>query len=277
MSNTLTRRTVIKVAMGGCLVAAYPIFIERQLIKINHYRLEVESLPRAFNGYQIAHLSDIHLGSMTSDSYIRKIIARTNNLKPDAIVCTGDYVRARNSTAEIDRIWTMLSDLKAKDGVFSVLGNHDHWADTERSLFWSRKTGQDIRHKSKTITRGDSRIIFGGSGDLWEDEAGVDKTFANAQQETCKILLCHNPDTIDSPFTTKISLFLCGHTHGGQVSLPFFGSPILPVKNKRYTSGIISTREGTVFISKGIGWTIVPVRFNCYPEIALLELTPATK
>ena len=85
-------------------------------------------------------------------------------------------------------------------------------------------------------------------------------------------MLSHNPDSVDTGFKTPVSLVLSGHTHGGQIVLPFFGAPVLPVQNKKYSSGLIVTKKTKLFISRGLGWTIYPVRFNCYPEIALLQL-----
>jgi predicted MPP superfamily phosphohydrolase len=92
--------------------------------------------------------------------------------------------------------------------------------------------------------------------------------------DDCRIVLAHNPDSADTIFESKPDLMISGHTHGGQVTIPFIGSPVLPVKNKNYSFGLRYSYENVpVFISKGIGWAIYPVRFNCFPEIAVLTLT----
>jgi hypothetical protein len=89
-------------------------------------------------------------------------------------------------------------------------------------------------------------------------------------------VLAHNPDTADTAFNSRIDLMISGHTHGGQVQLPFLGAPVLPVRNKEYSSGLKRSPRGTrVFISRGIGWAVYPIRLNCLPEIAVLELVPA--
>ena len=254
------------------LVASYPLFIEREWVQINRYRVPLADLPVAFHGFTIAQLTDIHLGSLVSDAFVEQIVARTNALKPDLIACTGDYVHARNTRAEIDRVWPLLSRLQAPYGVMSVLGNHDHWADLERSLYWMERSGQGLRHQHRVIERAGQRLVFGGAGDLWEDVLDIDQAFAGSDSDACRILLSHNPDSVDSRFDTDIALTLSGHTHGGQLVLPFCGPPVLPVINKRYSSGLIATARSQLFISRGLGWAILPVRFNCYPEIALLEL-----
>jgi hypothetical protein len=212
------------------------------------------------------------MGFLVSESFVEGIIHRTNRLRTDVIVCTGDYVHERNTIAEIEKVWPILSKLEAKNGVYSVLGNHDHWADTDRSLYWIERTGQNIRHACKPIYRGRDRILIGGAGDYWEDELKIDKAFSCSDDKECRLLLSHNPDSVDTEFNTPLSLVISGHTHGGQVVIPFFGPPMLPVKNKDYSSGLIATPRTKLFISRGIGWAIYPVRFNCYPEIAVLEL-----
>lgn len=255
------------------LLPSYPVFIERNIVRVNNYRIPAPSLPKSFRGFRIVHLTDLHLGTLVSEHFIESVIQKANGLRPDLIVCTGDYVHAKNSVTEIDTVWPILAKLKARYGVYSVLGNHDHWANTERSLYWLEKTGQSVRHKCKAICRGNERIVIGGAGDFWTDDLNIDQAFSSSDEGDFRILLAHNPDTVDTSYSTPLSLVLSGHTHGGQVSVPFYGPPVLPVKNKRYSHGLIKTNNTTLFISKGLGWAIYPVRFNCYPEIAVLELT----
>ena len=167
----LTRRQFLqKVSFrtGAVLITTYPFFIERQLVQINEYEIRLPSLPKSFHGFRIAHLTDIHHGFLTSQAFISKITDKTNAIKHNAIVCTGDYVNAKKSQKEINEVWPILNDLSAKEGVYSVLGNHDHWADGELSLEWLEKSGQSVRHTNRAIVRGKDRIVIGGSGDLWE-------------------------------------------------------------------------------------------------------------
>lgn len=241
-------------------------------MQVNRYKIPVPNLPLSFHGFTLAHLTDIHLGFLVSESFVEEIVQRTNRLNTDAIVCTGDYVHNRNTIEEIDKVWPILSKLNARYGVYSVLGNHDHWGDANRSMYWLERSGQNIRHQCKAIYKGKERILIGGAGDFWGDKLNIDKAFSGSDQGDCRILLAHNPDSVDTEFETPLSLVLSGHTHGGQVVIPFLGAPKLPVKNKAYSSGLIATPRTPLFISRGIGWAILPVRFNCYPEIAVLEL-----
>ena len=271
----MDRRSFLKRCAFSAAAAVgigYPLFIERYRFQVNRYDIPVAGLPPEFEGFTAVHLTDLHYGLLMPMVAVRHLIRQANGLKKDVIVCTGDYVHEHNRTKQIDRVWPELTKLRATDGVFSVLGNHDHWADTARSLDWLRRSGQDVRHKAVPITRGSARLWIGGAGDFWEDKPGIDRAFKGVADGDTKILLAHNPDTVDTAYHTRINLVISGHTHGGQVILPFWGPPILPVLNKRYSSGLIQTEKTAVFISRGLGWAILPVRLNCLPEIAVLRL-----
>ena len=259
----------------GALIASYPLFIERRRFQINTYEIPVANLPLSFNGFTIVQLTDIHYGFLMPLHVVKKLLDKASSIKSDMIVCTGDYVHQRNNTGQIENLWPELSKLTAPRGVYSVLGNHDHWADFSRSQYWLSKSGQNLRHKTVSIKRGSQRIWIGGCGDYMEDKIGLDRAFRNVPPEDCKIALAHNPDTADTFYKTQVDLMICGHTHGGQVNIPFWGTPILPVNNKSYISGLVTTPKTRLFISKGLGWTILPVRFNCLPEISVLKLSPA--
>lgn len=269
---TMMNRRTFLIGLGGLLVASYPVWIERYWIQVNTYDIYLPRLSPVFNNFRLAHLTDIHLGLLTPGWWVEQVVALTNKLMVDVIVCTGDYVKERNAHRQVDNVWSILQHLKAKNGVYSVLGNHDHWADTKRSLFWLDKTGQNIRHQALAITRDQKTLWLGGAGDLWEDQLGIDKAFQNVPPEACKILLTHNPDSADWAYQSEVDLLLAGHTHGGQICLPFYGPLKLPVSNKRYSSGLIHTPKTQMFISRGIGWSIAPIRFNCPPEIAIIRL-----
>jgi predicted MPP superfamily phosphohydrolase len=275
----INRRNFLKLcarAGGLGLIASYPVFIERYIVQTNIYRIPVPNLPPAFSGFRIVHLTDLHYGLLVQQHFIHNIISEANRIKRDITVCTGDYVHAKKTTEEIDTVWPLMAKLNAPSGVFSVLGNHDHWADTQRSQYWLTKTGQDLRHKLIPIEKHGSRLWLAGAGDLWEDHTELDGLLSGIPESDCRIVLAHNPDTADTNFSSRIDLMISGHTHGGQVNIPLLGTPVLPVKNKNYSSGLKCSPRGMgLFISRGIGWAIYPVRFNCFPEIAVLELVPA--
>ena len=272
----MTRRTMLTWMMGAgcsaCLMGSYPVFIERYLTQFNRYRIPVPNLPAAFQGLRIAQVSDVHCGRLMPRWFVNYLLERVNRAGADVIVCTGDYIHGRDA-AQIEVVWPMLCELRAPLGVYSVLGNHDHWGSAERSLYWLERSGQNLRGKAIALEKDGERLWLAGIGDLWEDPFPVDSVLSQIPERDCRIVLAHNPDSADTPFSGRIDLMLSGHTHGGQVRIPFGGAPVLPVKNKTYSSGLkMSTKQQRVFISRGIGWAIYPVRFNCYPEIPILEL-----
>jgi uncharacterized protein len=223
-----TRRTFLKrAASRGSLIAlapVYSVFIERYIIQTNYYQLRVPNLPEQFSGLQVVQVSDLHYGSLMPLALIENIIDKVNRIERDVVVCTGDYVHGGlDKTAQIDAVWPVISRLTAQLGVYSVLGNHDHWANTSRSLEWLRGSGQDLRHKAVPVERGGKRIWIAGAGDLWGDHIGRDYLLKGIPETDCRIVLAHNPDTADSQYSARVDLFISGHTHGGQVNIPFFG------------------------------------------------------
>ncbi len=275
ISTSLSRRDFIKYGFlsgVGSLIASYPFLIERYNFQVNTYQIPVPNLPRAFNGFKIVQLTDLHFGFLMPLFVVKHLIHKINTLEKDIIVCTGDYIHEFDSDSQIDTIWPYLMKLSAKHGVYSVLGNHDHWGDFRRSLYWIERSGQNVRHKSISIAEKGERIWIGGAGDYLEDDLSIDKAFQNVPSNECKILLAHNPDSADSYFTTNVDLMISGHTHGGQINIPFIGPPVLAVKNREYSSGFIRSAKTNLYISRGLGWSILPVRFNCPPEISVLKL-----
>lgn len=258
----------------GILIASYPFFIERYLFETNHYRIPVRNLPDVFSGFTIVHVTDIHSGFLMPLFIVEKIIRKINRMKKDLVVCTGDYVHHERGITAIDKTLPLVLKLTAPQGVYSVLGNHDHLAGAGRCLGWFEKGNQNLRHRCVEIRKQGQSIWIGGAGDLWEDSPGIDRAFKSVPEKACKLLLAHNPDTADTHFKTPVDLMMSGHTHGGQVRIPFIGAPFLPVRNKTYEKGLVRSGKTPVFISKGLGWAILPVRFNCRPEIAVLHLIP---
>ena len=254
----------------------YPVSGKRDLVQVNTYRIPLANLPQAFDGFTIVHLTDLHHGPFVSRAFLERVFRVANSIPRHLTVCTGDYIRQYNSATQINRIWPLLASLHSPYGVFSILGNHDHWGDTARSIYWLDRTEQNLRHRAKVIEYRGEKLWFVGAGDLWEDHVDLDLLSAGIPHDACKIVLAHNPDTADTDFETRFDLMIAGHTHGGQVNLSQHGGHVLPVKNKTYSSGLKRSKRGLpVFISRGIGWSVVPVRFKCFPEIAVLKLSKA--
>jgi hypothetical protein len=170
--------------------------------------------------------------------------------------------------------------MKSKHGAIAVLGNHEYWVDPAAARKYLRDYGISLlENKSKLVTVDGASLNFAGVGDLWEGTQDLTSAFASTPSpyEAPRIVISHNPDFADDPQVARSGavLMLSGHTHGGQVTLPGIGSPLLPIHNKRYASGLVDTEWGYVYISKGIGCTQPAIRIGTRPEIAVLELTAA--
>lgn len=257
-------------AAAAAVTASYAVFIERYLVQVNRYDVFVPNLPPAFVGYQIAHLTDTHLGWMTSAEFLNEVVDLTNDVGADLIVGTGDFVH--RSRKEVLGVWPILKRLRARDGVSCVLGNHDHWADTGESLRQLEGSRFSVRHRARPIERNGQRLVVLGAGDHMEDSFGVNGLLTAARPQDCRIVLAHNPDSADRPRKGRIDLMISGHTHGGQIRIPGVGAPILPLENKTYDQGLKTVGDMSLFISRGIGCVAIPVRFGSPPEVAVLRL-----
>ncbi len=278
--RVLSRRQLLAgaaAAAGALIPVSYATTVAAYDFQIDRYDVPVPDLPPQFDGFRIAQLTDIHVGFNVTPGDLRRIVAEVNALDVDAVALTGDY--ADHGSDNLDAAWQELARLDAREGVHAVLGNHDHWISRARSLAWMEKTGFSVRHVARAVERDGARLWFGGAGALWNDDLGIDKAFAGVPEGDCRICLSHYPDAADEPYSSRIDLMLAGHTHGGQVHLP--GVPKFwtrhAVRNPDYMAGLIKTPKTTLFVSRGIGCYVVPVRINCPAEISVLTLKRAVR
>lgn len=256
--------------LGGTqYVAAYePTWVETLFLSI-----PFANLPDSLNGFRIVQLSDLHHSRVVSRKYIRYCVNLANQLKPDLFLLTGDYVT--NNARFAQPVAEELSRLHAPYGVVAVLGNHDYWANgilVRRAL-----TDAGIRVlKNENFflpVNGDGLWIL-GADDLWAGEFNLDKTVFNTPANASRILMMHNPDSFPEAAQHGIDLVLAGHTHGGQVSLPFVGPLFVPSKyGARYASGLFRKGKTRMYVNKGLGLMSLPVRFRVRPEITQFTLT----
>ena len=281
MSNTrrINRRQFLKFVLGasaGGAAAAmggsvYSALIEPQWLSIERIEVPLARLPRELDGFTIAQLSDLHLGPYIGVAEIRSAVEATNQLQPDAIVLTGDYVTREADL--MDECAHELSALTAPDGVYAVLGNHDHWSSPEhiaRAL--EENSIPVLMNDAVPIDRNGARMWIAGVDDVWQRRADLDAALRRVPTTEATVLLAHEPDYAELAKRYPIDLQLSGHSHGGQVRLPFYGAPILPYLGKKYPIGLERADALTVYTNRGIGVVSPPVRFNCRPEITLLTL-----
>jgi len=231
----------------------------------------------ALDGLKIAVIGDIHGGAPFIDgAKIHRIVDLTNSSNPDLILLAGDYV-ARGMIGSrpfpIERIAAPLRGLHARLGVYAVLGNHDQWENPSRIAQEIAKQGiRVLENKSVAIRDGDRTVYLAGIGDRFSDADNSQRALADVPSGQAALCLTHSPDVFpDLPATCALTI--AAHTHGGQVWLPLLGRLVIPSRyGQRYAAGLIREGAKTLFVSTGVGTSIIPVRFLVLPEVSLLEI-----
>ncbi|HEX8910962.1 MAG TPA: metallophosphoesterase [Humisphaera sp.] len=284
----LARRATVAGVAG---VGAYSVFGAPADVEVTRRSFPVRDLPEPLRGLRVVQLTDIHHGPWTSLAQVRDIVDRTNALRPDLVLLTGDYVH--DSPEFITPVVTELAKLRASIGVVGTLGNHDWWEDGVATMRAFHAVGIPLVDNNRLFVTGDRTLTkevghsdrrhalcVAGAGDLWEGEPNYQSALYDLPREMPRILMAHNPDTAEHArllkYNPRIDLMLSGHTHGGQVSLPLVGPPVtLSRYGRKYASGLVQGPICPVYVSRGLGTTVAPVRFGVRPEIAVIELVGA--
>jgi uncharacterized protein len=282
--RTSRRRFLRRIISTGAILgvgAIYATQIEPFWLDVHPVDVPIANLPPAFEGFRIAHLTDLHAGESVPISHLRRAVDRVNALAPDCVVVTGDLVT--HDPDWIEPISQVLSQLHAP--VYVTFGNHDYdpagampgsvtiIADPlEQTL--ARLGCTVLRNRSIPITRNNQRLWLVGLEDLYTTRFLPAIAFQNVPLDEPKICLSHNPDGTKELMPHKPDLILSGHTHGGQVRLPFWGAIILPTSDKHLDQGRFVLPYGQLYVSRGVGF-LARVRFDCRPEIPVFRLADA--
>ncbi len=281
------RRFLIASACAGAGLALYGSEVERHWIEDTRRDVFLPGLHQAFDGFRIAQLSDIHMDEYTEPFFVRDAVRHINSLKPDAIFLTGDFVTRGLLPRKIavETAWqcaNLLNQLECRVR-YAILGNHDVLTSREavtEALSSNAITVLDNAHVP--IERAGARFWLAGLDDPVEGvpdpELAIPASICNIPREPI-VLLCHAPDYVDTLLTVPegqaVSFMLSGHTHGGQVRLPFAGALILPPLGRKYIEGWFRFGNLKLYVNRGLGTVSLPVRFDCPPEITLFTLHSA--
>ena len=274
------RLTLLTIVLAGVAIAGWAFFIEPNRLVVRHEEIQIAQLPVGLAGLKIAVLSDIHAGaSFIDEPKLRLIVQRTNDLQPDLIVILGDFMVGTRRTPrriEPEVFAPILKEMRAPLGVFAVLGNHDWWYDGQHVRRALEANGIRVLDNefAEVKSRGGPFFLV-GLADLWEGNQHIAETVARIPEGVPVIALTHNPD-IFPQLPQRVMLLLAAHTHGGQVRFPLIGSVVQSSKyGERYVAGHVFENGHHLFVTTGIGTSIVPVRLGVPPEIVLLTLKSA--
>ncbi|MED4727684.1 metallophosphoesterase [Aneurinibacillus migulanus] len=277
----MNRRSFIKrlvAGIGGLMLftGLDAFFIERHLLRRRDIEVPLADMPDVFEGFRIAHFSDVHIGHGFTASDLESLVERINEAKPDMIAFTGDLVD--DGMEELAATTEALARLHAPYGKYAVLGNHDvrGKAQPEQIIEAYQKAGfMPLVNQHVTICHEDAGASFtlAGLDDNWR-HPDWETTFEKRHGNGLVIALIHEPDLADRAKEYGVSLQLSGHSHGGQVRLPFVGGLLYPPYGCKYPDGLQKVEDSSMLVhtSRGIGTTILPIRFLCPPEWYILTL-----
>jgi len=264
---------------GGLAIGGSAGYISSRRLEVVRQDVPVVGLPKGMDGLKIAVMSDFHAGAFVWKEDILKAVRTVNHERPDMVALLGDYVdgayshRAENVEKGV-YIFDALKRLRAPLGVYAVLGNHDHWTNSDQvRMALSRVPVMILDDQSLPL---DTGLAVAGVDDFWEGPARPFKAIEALSPESVVILLSHNPDVnIQIRGEKSIRLVISGHTHGGQIRIPYINrAPWVPCSRKyRGASGLIREAEHRwTFITKGVGTFFLPIRLACPPDIGILRL-----
>lgn len=258
---------MIKSALGEmarvALAEPFMLAIERQQIYLRR-------LPKALDGLRIVHLSDLHYGPLANLEHLKRAVEAANDLRPDLIALTGDYIS--HDRAYAAPCAELVGHLRARYGVYAVLGNHDHW--TDAALISDLFRAEGIRmlvNEGMRLDIDDSSFWLAGVDDKMVGLEDLPLALAGSVDGEFKLVLAHNPIILRRAARAGVDLVLSGHTHGGQVTLRSeksrTGRP-----RRRLLRGLARSGNTQIYVSRGLGTVVLPIRYGCPPEVSLLEL-----
>jgi len=277
----MNRRKLLKRAAGATIAlglgtVGYTWRFEPHWPQVVRRELRIDRLSDALVGKRMVQLSDLHIGPIVDDAYLVRTLRSVSALQPDIIVLTGDLITYDNDR-QIDQAATVLGQLKlGRLATVAILGNHDYGRRWREPRVADRLT-QKLASLGIDVIRNEQRWIEGlqilGLEDVWGPRFAPQKALAHYDPTAPALALCHNPDVADLPVWGAFrGWILSGHTHGGQCKPPLLAPPILPVTNKKYSSGAFELGAGrSLYVNRGLGYNW-RVRFNVRPEVTLFTL-----
>ncbi|WP_077617654.1 metallophosphoesterase [Bacillus sinesaloumensis] len=284
MQKNYTRRQFIKrafaatstVVVASTLGYWYARYVEPKQLEITTHTIQHPKVPKEFHNIKIVQFSDTHVGHHFTIDQLKKIVDKINGLKPDLLLFTGDLMDEPNKYAGISQLIPVLRSLEAPLGKFAIYGNHDHGG-YGSEIYKNLMKQTDftlLMNTSREVILNDSTITIVGLDDVMLGRPDFEQAFQNVDSSRFTILLAHEPDIAERAAKKGAHMQLSGHSHGGQIQLPFVGPLITPPLGSIYYEGdhIIGPNKMFLYVNRGIGTTRLPLRFLAKPEISVFTL-----
>ncbi|HNQ15668.1 MAG TPA: metallophosphoesterase [Pyrinomonadaceae bacterium] len=269
ISEAIAAERPLKELAGNLSYLAKSALAEANSLSVERVEIKIAKLPKKLDGLRIVHLSDIHHSPFTSLEHINRAIEAANRLKPQLVLLTGDYVS--HDRIYISPVAKALGELRSEFGTYACLGNHDHWTDPGDVTAQFGDHGIDVLiNRGFRLDAGGASFWLCGVDDYMVGKSDLKSALHGSFPDEMKLLLAHNPVLVRHAARRGIDLVLSGHTHGGQVKLRQDENRILP--KRRLSAGLHRRKETQIYITRGIGTVVVPFRYQCPPEISVIEL-----
>jgi hypothetical protein len=284
--SSISRRDFIRIAslfgldvfLTAILGWNYIDKIEPSWVEVSHVPLKLPHLPRAFSGFRLLQISDIHAGYWMTPERFASIVDLIKEQSPDLVAVTGDVILAYGGMPDdqpaLDEFGKVFKQIADDYETIAVLGNHDYWYDADKVRSVLERAGARVLMNSvHSLERRGERLHIAGVDDIYENQDDLGAVLSALPQDGGAILLAHEPDFADiSAATGRFDLQISGHSHGGQVSLPVIGPLVLPHLGRKYPSGLYKVGDMYQYTNRGVGMTMPTIRFNCRPEITVFTL-----
>jgi len=265
-----TRATPLRTLTAGLAQVARAAFAEPYQLAVERHAVALPRLPRELDGLRVVHLSDIHHSPFTGREQVERAVEVANSLQPDIIALTGDYIS--HEREYIQPCAEMLGRLRARRGVYAVLGNHDNWVDAPliTDLFRAEGIKVLVNEGMRFEDRGAS-FWLAGVDDTMVGLEDLPLALAGSREDELKLLLAHNPVILRRAARAGVDLVLSGHTHGGQITWRSERSASGRVR-RRILRGLGRRGNTQIYVTRGLGTVVLPLRYGCLPEVSLLQL-----
>jgi len=272
LNTVATSEKPLREIAGNLSKVAKVAMDEANSLSLERVTIRLKRLPKQLEGFTIIHLSDTHHSPFTSLDHIERAVKVANRFRPDMFALTGDYVS--HERKYIAPVAEVLGELRSEFGTYACLGNHDHWTDADlvTDLFRGEGISMLVNQGVRLEARGASFWIA-GVDDHMVGRTDLKAALAGSFPDEMKLLLAHNPILFRRAARRNVDLTLSGHTHGGQVKVRDPEKRTL--RRRKLKAGLYRRYDSQIYITRGIGTVVLPVRYQCPPEISLLELRRA--